>query len=372
MLPVIKNSKGEVIRLTNAEQEHAAWVTRQLIDKFGTRFKNILGYEIIITTLTTIMSRISEQKFFRLPPAKYLPVRVGNGAWSDFLTTYRSFDAADSFEKGIIDMGGDNSRLASANAAIDSVTVPVFNWAKNIGWTIIEMQQAAKSGNWDLIAAKEKARKRNWDLGIQKIAFLGANGLNNSTGQCFGFLTLPNVATNTTLLTNAISSLDPTGLKTFVQELLEDYRLANNRTVYPDLFEVPESDFNGMTSQASAQFPVKSVLTLLLEAFRETTMNPNFQILPCGYADAATRKAAGIVVPQLGDTSTPLQIYTLSVMDEESIRMDIPVDYTSTLANSVDNFGLQNVAYGQFTGAFAYRPLEVRYYTFPASNLTAP
>lgn len=365
MLVQIKNSKGEVIKLTNAEQEHADWVTRQLVDKFGTRFKNILGYEIIVTTLTTIMTRISEQKFFRLPPAKYLPLRVGNGAWSDFLTTYRSFDAADAFETGIIDMGGNNSRLATASAAIDSITVPVINWAKNISWTIPEMQQAAKSGNWDLIAAKEKARKRNWDLGIQRIAFLGANGLNNVTGNVYGLLTLPNVATNTTFITNAISALSVSQLKSFVQGIMELYRLQNNRTVYPDLFVVPESDYNGMTSQASADFPIKSVLTLLLEAFRETTMNPNFQILPCGYADSSTR---GTAVSSLNG----LQIYSLHTMDEESLRMDIPVDYTNTLANSPDNFGLQNVGYGQFTGAYAYRPLEVLYFTFPASNLAVP
>ena len=366
MLAKIVNSKGEEIRLTNAEQEHAAWVTNQMVDRFGTRFKNILGYEIIITTLTTIMKRVSEQKFFRIPPAQYLPVRVGEGAFSDFLTTYRSFDAADAFETGIIDMGGNNARLASATAAIDSITVPVFNWAKNISWTIIEMQQAAKAGNWDLIAAKEKARKRNWDLGIQRIAFLGANGLNNSTGNCFGYLNLPGVNTlANNFLTNAISGLSVTALKTFVQGLMEEYRLNNNRTAYPDLFTVPESDFNGMTSQASADFPIKSVLTLLLEAFRETTMNPNFQIRPCGYADSITR---GTAIPALNGQ----QVYVLSTMDEESLRMDIPVDYTNTLANSLDNFGLQNVGYGQFTGAYAYRPLEVLYLTFPASNLAVP
>jgi hypothetical protein len=365
MLVEIKNSRGEVMRLTNEEQQHADWVTRQLVDRFGNRFKNILGYEILVTTLTTIMSRISEQKFFRLPPAKYLPLRVGQGAYSDFLTTYRSFSIADAFETGIIDMGGNNSRLATASAAVDSITVPVFNWGKNIAWTIVEMEQAAKSGNWDLIAAKEKARKTNWDIGIQKVAFLGANGLNNAQGNCYGLLNLPGVVTNTTFLTNAISNLDPTDLKTFVQGIMEEFRLNNNRTAYPRLFIVPESDYNGMTSQASAQFPVKSVLHLLQDAFRETCMDPEFKILPCGYCDSATR---GSAIPALNGQ----QIYMLHTMDEESIRMDIPVDYTSTLANSVDNFGLQNVGYGQFTGAYAYRPLEAYYFTFPASNLTTP
>jgi hypothetical protein len=365
MLVQIKNSRGEVIKLTNAEQEHADFVTRQLVDRFGSRFKNILGYEILVTTLTTIMTRISEQKFFRLPPAKYLPLRVGQGAFSDFLTTYRSFSLADAFETGIIDMGGNNSRLATANAAVDSITVPVINWGKNIAWTLLEMEQAAKSGNWDLIAAKEKARKTNWDLGIQKVAFLGASGLNNPQGNVYGLLNMPGVVTNTGFLTNAISNLDPTDLKTFVQGLMEEFRLNNNRTAYPKLFIIPESDYNGMTSPSSADFPINSVLEQLKKAFRETTMDPEFDILPCGYCDSYTR---GNAIPSLAGQ----QIYMLHTMDEESLRMDIPVDYTSTLANSVDNFGLQNVGYGQFTGCYPYRPLESYYLTFPASNLTTP
>jgi hypothetical protein len=44
--------------------------------------------------------------------------------------------------------------------------------------------------------------------------------------------------------------------------------------------------------------------------------------------------------------------------------MDIPVDYTNTLANSLDNFNFQNVGYGQFTGVQTYRPLELLYFSY--------
>jgi hypothetical protein len=57
-------------------------------------------------------------------------------------------------------------------------------------------------------------------------------------------------------------------------------------------------------------------------------------------------------------------MYTLLNYDEEALRMDIPVDYTNTLANSLDNFNFQNVAYGQFTGVVAYRPLEIFQFGF--------
>ena len=42
----------------------------------------------------------------------------------------------------------------------------------------------------------------------------------------------------------------------------------------------------------------------------------------------------------------------------------LQVDYTNTLANSLDNFNFQNVGYGQFSGVQAYRPLELLYFQF--------
>ena len=44
--------------------------------------------------------------------------------------------------------------------------------------------------------------------------------------------------------------------------------------------------------------------------------------------------------------------------------MDIPLDYTNTLANSIDNFAFQNAGYGQLTGCLSYRPLEMLYFQY--------
>jgi hypothetical protein len=38
--------------------------------------------------------------------------------------------------------------------------------------------------------------------------------------------------------------------------------------------------------------------------------------------------------------------------------MDLPVDYTVTQANTMNNFQFQSAAYGQFTGVHFYRELE--------------
>jgi hypothetical protein len=261
-----------------------------------------------------------------------------------------------SFEEGIVNLGSNNSRLAVADAGVDSLTIQVFNWGKNISWNIFDLELAARSGNWDLVTAKEKARKKNWDLGIQKIAFLGANG--SSSSQCLGLLTQQGITTNTSIITKPISSMSTAELKVFTAAIVEAYRSNVQRTAWPTHFIIPESDYNGLASQASPDFPIKSTLQLLEETFQTICRNKNFKILPLAYGDAAYHSDVSSLSGK--------QIYVLLNYDEESIRMDIPVDYTNTVANSLDNFMFQNVGYGQFTGVLSYRPLELLYFTFSA------
>lgn len=353
-IPIIRNSKGERVVLNAIEKHRTKWLANELYRKWGTvgeKFNNSLGYEVQITTLTTIMKRITEQKFFEIPPADYIPLRVGEGTWSTNLTTYRSFDVADVFETGVINTGGQNSRLASADAGVDALNIKVFPWAKAIGWSIFDLEFAAKSGNWDLVSAKEKARKRNWDLGIQRVAFLGMNGNNGAGGQCLGLLNQTGITNNTTVITQPISAMSTASLKTFCAQVVEAYRSNCNRTAWPTHLTIPESDYNGLASQASPEFPIKSTLQLLEEMFMVITRNKNFKILPLAYGDKAY-------------SGFTYQIYALYNYDEESIRMDIPLDYTNTIANSLDNFGFQNAGFGQFTGVLSYRPLETIYFTF--------
>jgi len=346
----ILNSKGEEIRLTPREQRVA---------EINQRMCNALGYEINITTLTTIMKKITEQKFFEIAPADYIPIRVGEGAWSTNLVTYRSFAMADDFATGIINTGGNNARLANADAAVDSIPVKVQNWAKGIGWSLFDLEFAAKSGNWDLVTAKEHARKKNWDLGIQKVAFLGLNGDTQTLG-LFQQSGTTGVTVDTTTITAPICNLSTTNLKTFLTQVLNVYRANCNRTAWPTHFIIPESDYLGLAAPASSDFPIRSTLSLMEETFQVMTKNPKFKILPCAYGDGAYNSSV------LTGDSKGYQMYALLNYDEESLRMDIPVDYTNTLANSLDNFSFQNAAYGQFTGIQCYRPLET--YLFQYGN----
>jgi Uncharacterized protein conserved in bacteria (DUF2184) len=346
----ILNSRGEEIKLTPREQR---------VCDINQRMVNALGYEINITTLTTIMKKITEQKFFEIPPADYIPIRVGEGAWSTNLVTYRSFAIADDFATGILNTGGNNARLANADAAVDSVPVKVQNWAKGIGWSLFDLEFAAKSGNWDLVTAKEHARKKNWDLGVQKIAFLGL--LNNvETQGLFQLGASQGVTVDTTTITAPINNLSVSALKTFCTQVLNVYRFNNQRTAWPTHFIMPESDFLGLAAPASSDFPIRSTLSLLEETFQVMTKNPKFKILSNAYGDGPYNNAV-----LTGNGSLGYQMYALLNYDEESIRMDIPVDYTSTLANSLDNFSFQNAAYGQLTGVVPYRPLETYLFQFP-------
>lgn len=335
---IILNSQGEPIVLNAQEQATA---------KANEKIANSFGFNIDMTALTTVLKKVVDQKFFEIAPADFMPVRVGEGAWSDQLISYRSMTTGGEFATGLVNQGNESGRLASTDAAVDSVSIKVQNWAKEINWTLFQVQHASKAGNWDVVTEKEKSRKKNWDLGIQKTAFLGLEGDNATRG----LLNLAGITNNTANITKPISTMTPAELKTFVAILIDKYRANCSRTAWPTHFAIPESDFLGLASQASAEFPVKTVLDLLLEAFRVMTKNPNFQILACSYGDATYN-------------SLTVQRYALYNSDESSLRMDIPVDYTNTLANSVNSFSFQNVGYGQFTGVQALRPDEMLYFSF--------
>lgn len=352
--PVITNEAGQPIILTEQEKYHAEWTQKLVNERCGSVLKNALGYEVPITTLTAIVKKVSQMKLYEIAPADYIPIRVGEGTWHSNLTTYRSFDIADVFESGIINTGGNNTRASVGDAGVDALNIKVNNWMKSCGWSIFDLQQSAVSGNWDLVTAKEKTRKRNWDLGIQRVAFLGARGQNSSGGSCLGLLNQAGITLNSSLITAPLNGLSPTALSTFQQLSIAAYRKNCAYTAFPTHFVIPESDYNGMVAQASPTYPMKSILELLEDGFKVITRNKNFKILPLAYCDVAN--AGGSLVSGVSTAQ-----YAFLNYDEESIRMDIPLDYTNTLANSMDNFMFQNAGYGQFTGVLAYRPLELFY-----------
>lgn len=344
---VILNSEGKPIVLNRYEQARADALQRI----YNSDYQNALGYELNITTLTTIIKKVSEQKFYQIPFADYVPVKVGEGAFGSVLTKYRSFALGDDFETGNINTGANNSRLETAGAGIDSISTNIINWGKSTSYSLFDLQQAAKSGSWDIVSSLEKSRKRNWDLGLQKLAFLGSS----SNTSILGLLNLSGVTNDTATLPQAIHLLTPQDLSTFAAKAIEAYRSNAARTAMPTHFVMPESDFNQLAIPSSPDFPVRSMLSILEESFQLITMNKGFKILPCAYGDSTNNST--------GANAISAQRYAMYNMDEDSLAMNIPVDYTSTLANSLDNFMFQNAAYGQYTGVALYRPLEVLYFS---------
>lgn len=308
------------------------------------------GYQRAIDTLTYIKTQITEQKFYKINVADYMPVVVGEGSFSQDILTNQTLSTSGDFEEGNINQGSNNAQLANADVAITSLTVPVINWAKTISYTLIEIEQALQANNWDMIASKHNARKENWDLGLQQIAFLGS--LNNNANVP-GLLNQPNVTINLSLITQLLNTMSVTQFTTFIAGVVETYRSNNNRTAYPTHFIIPEDDFNGMTVPYSSSFPVISQLKYITDSFAALGM-PNIKIMPSAYAIPANNSAWGI----------NKHVYTLLNYDPRSLRMDVPVMITSTQPNTLNNFQFQDAAYGQYTGLWAYRVLEMLYFEF--------
>lgn len=327
----ILDSKGNEIRLNSAETK--------MVERF-----NAMGYNIDLTTLTQVLKRVAEQKFYTVKPSDYIPVSVSEGAWSDQLLQYKSYQMGGEFEDGIIDVGSDQDRLATVNAGLEPVYTKVFNWAKELHWTIPEIEQASRTQVWDVIVAKEKARKKNWDLGIQKIAFEG-----NAKYGINGLFGLPSVTANTTLITKKIGAMTAAEFQALMAGLLPAYRANAAYTVYPSIFVIPEDDYNTLATCADETYPLKTRLERLEESMRQLTRNPSFQVLPSAYASKAVNGTKNV--------------YALYNKSEDTLRMNIPVDYTNTMANTTNGFQFENVAYGQFTGITLIRPKEMIYFT---------
>ena len=310
-----------------------------------------LGFQIAIDTMTYIKKQVTGQMFYEVAPADYMPVAVGEGAFSANILTNLEFSNADDFEKGNIRTGESNARLETADASVASKTQKVVTWAKAIGYTLVEVQQALMANNWDAIAAKERARKTNWDLGIQSIAFLGSK----SDTAVTGLLNNANVTIDTTTITALLSGLNAADFSTFVAALIAGYRSAVNYTCYPDTFVIPEDDFLGLTTLTPGTvgtYPYPKI-KYLEEAF-QAVCGKKFQIKPLAYAIPANNTAYGI----------NKHCYALYRKNAESMRMEIPVDYQTTQPNTLNNFQFQNVGYGQYTGLGIFRNLETIYYRF--------
>jgi hypothetical protein len=316
--------------------------------KTGEIMKNSLGYSQVISTLTAVGRKVSEQKFFEISPADYVPIVLGNGAYKRSIINWRTFVKGEGFEAGIISNASNNSQLSRADAAYDMISQNVISWATCISYNLFELQEALQANTlFSLIEARALARKKTWDLGIQKTAFMGVAGET-------GLLNNANIANDASTISDKISHFSAANFNVFVGAIWEAYRANCVRSARADRFVIPESDWNGLINFPDATYPLKTRLQLLEEAFKTISQNQNFKILPCAYCDKE-------------NYDTTNNKYMLLNYDESSIKMDIPIDYVQTTAGTTNGFTWENVAYGSFTGVVAQRPLEALYFSNTSS-----
>lgn len=347
--------KKTIKGLTLLNSNDLAWnpgLAMSLKNANGDVATSSLGYQYTIQTTTQIRAQVIEQKFYTIPFADYIPVIPGTGAWMEDIKTNLTYDTAGSFEQGVINQASGPSQIAQVNVGIAPVTAKIVTWAKGYQYTTPELSKALASNNWDVVTSKMQALKRNWDLGIQAVSYLGfLPDLTNVPG----LLTNTSVTTNTSVIAANISSMSAADFATFVSTIMATYFSNSNSTVLPDTFAIPMSDFLGLATPVSPDFPMVSKLSYLEQAFKAITGNPNFKIYGSAYNDAANN--AGYV-------ATPGKyIYVLYRNDPDSLKMDLPVDFILTPAGTSNNFQWQGIGAGQFTGTIAYRPAEMLYFT---------
>jgi hypothetical protein len=309
-----------------------------------------LGYQYTIQTTHLIRAKVITQKFYEVPPADFVPIEVGEGAWMEDIQTNLVYQTGGVFERGIQSIA-DPTDIAQVSVGLAPVPAKIVSWAMGYTYSNMELEKALAADNWDVVSAKTAAVKKLWDLGIQKVAFLG---LLSDPTNVPGLLSNSAVNANTAIITQAISTMTVAQLQTLISLLLADYFTNSNNTVLPDTFIMPMSDYLGMGVPYSGTFPVTSMLQYFIQMFREITQNPNFKVMGVLYANQASNTGYW----RTGGTNR----YVLYRKDPEVIRMVLPVDLILNAPATPNNFNWEGVGVGQFTGAVAYRPAEIRYY----------
>lgn len=308
-----------------------------------------LGYQQAITTLTALQKKTVEQKFFEQAPADLIPMSVGEYGYMAYITRFKEFLGSGSFAEGNIGQGLANAKLAEIEAGMSPVSVPTQNWAKRLSYTKFEIEQGLRTGVWDVVTAKQRALKKNWDLGLQETAFLGL-----PTGSSFlGLYTQTSVNTDTSIITKTISSMSTSEYITFVSAIIEAYRSNCARTAWPNLFVIPEDDYNGLGAPLNTTYPNISKLEYLSGLFAK--------MVPGG----CEIKSSPYGMPTYNTSrSINLHRYLLYRYDPDSLEMLVPVPFQMTAPGTADNFTFGEIGYAEYTGVVVYRPLEVLYLDF--------
>lgn len=305
------------------------------------------GFKYLIDNLSFIRANVIKQKFYKIAPADFMTVDVGEAPWSSEVIQNLVFQNGGDFYDGDQNQAQGGARPASVDVSLAPVRMPTQIWAKMTAWTIMEIAQAAAASKWDIVSDKLEALKTNWDLGIQRTAFLGHKQVSKITG----LLNNANVTISTSLLPTPISKMSSAQFATFVASVLGAYFANSNSTeAQPNRLVIPMSDYLGLATPIASGFPIVSQLTYLEDAFKRMC-GPDFKIMGLAYSQAAQNLDAGI----------GKQRAVLYRDDPEVLKMSIPVDITLLEAASYNKINWEQNAYGQYAGVLVTRPREVLY-----------
>lgn len=310
-----------------------------------------MGYKYSLYTTSQLRAKVLQQKFYEIAPADFMSVAVGTGAWMDEIKTNREFSVFGPFVSGIVGTQA-RSRVGNVDVITSPLTTRIYTWAGGYTYSIVELEKALAANQWNVVEGRMSALKKMWDLGIQEVAFLG---IKSDLTNCPGLLTNSDVTINTTRITAKISGLSTANFSTFVQNIVNDYIQNCALTQFPNRFIMPMSDYVGLASPVSQDFPTVSKLEYLLNAFKVATGKNDFQIKPLAYCDAA-RNATWI------NGATGKNRYVLYNDNSDTVLMDIPVDFKLFPAGTANNFHFEGVGAGQFSGPVIFRPAEFLYF----------
>jgi len=196
-----------------------------------------------------------------------------------------------------------------------------------------------------------KSLKRNWDLGIQETAFLGHPMYTTVTG----LINNASVTINTSLITKSLKSMSETEFTTFLSGVMSTYFSNSDDTELPDTFVIPTSDYLGLAVPYSSTYPVNSKLEYMINAFKRTTRNEGFRILPCSYCEATRNNALRGINKNR---------HVLYRNDPETLSMSIPVDFNMHEAETANSIFWQQPAVGQYSGVLINRVPEIIYFDY--------
>ena len=313
---------------------------------------NSLGFEQTVTTLTHILAKVQEQKYYTLlgqSLTDFVPVEIGTGSYSGQIFQYRIGKIGDPFESGVVSPGNGVNKDAAVDIEIDGANIKNNFWRFDYTVTkeLIEMAKV-NAQNFSIIEQKEAARLKTYQLGIQRVAFLG---LENDTA-VKGLLNQSDVTVNTDLLGAKLKDMTLAQMQAFVKGIIDKFCKNNNYTVYPNRLLISSEDYNILGTQWSAEFPSMTVRQVLLEAFKGITGN-DFKIVHATYCDNAGTAGAR---------------YVLYNCDPDTLTMYLPRPYTPHPLFPQGSLDLVSQAEAQFTGVWVKRPKELLYLDVTSST----